>query len=232
MPPKTMLVIGAHLDDTEYGAGGLIVQAVRRGWRVVSIVLCGDHGSWQPTLGREDMVRDRLLEVSAIMGVEKTFFGTRYHRLWYNEEEVQRLAQIVAEMQPDLGLVPWPHDHWPDHVAAGKIGLHAMRFPHSLRATLQPVSRILMYEAGPRQADVAVPFRPNLYVDITNEIDRACESLHEIDEIVADQAIAGLSSHEQDKRAKSLLRGTECGVAYAEAFVALQVWPQDILGSA
>ncbi len=229
MAEKTLLAIGAHHDDTEYACGGLIVQAVRRGWRVVSVDMCGDHGSWQPTVGREDAVRDRLLEVSAIMGVEKRFFGWRYHHLYYEEEAVQRLAQLVADLQPDLGLIHWPHDYWPDHVAAAKIGLHAMRFPHSLRVNLEPVPRILMFETGPNQTDPAVAFRPDVYVDITNEIDRACESIHELDEIASGEPIEGPSAHELDKRAKSRLRGGECGVAYAEAFVAVQNWPQNIV---
>jgi N-acetylglucosamine malate deacetylase 1 len=228
MAEKTLLAIGAHHDDTEYAASGLILQAMRKGWHVVSLTLCGDHNSWQPTSGREDEVRVGLLNVSAIMGVEKRFLGWRYHHVYYNEEAVQEVTQIVADLQPDLGLIHWPHDYWPDHAAAGKIALHAMRFPHSLRINLTPVPRILMFETGANQTDPAVAFRPDVYLDISNDIERVGEIIHEIDEIAGGQPIEGQSTHEQDKRAKSRLRGVECGVAYAEAFVAVQKWLQEI----
>lgn len=225
----TLLAVGAHHDDTEYAAAGLILQAVRRGWHVVCVDLCGDHGSWQPTAGRVDEVRDRLLEVAAIMGVQKRFYGWRYHHLYHDEDSVRTLAELVAELQPDLGLIHWPHDYWPDHAAAGRIGEHALRFPHSLRPDLKSVPRILMYETGANQTDPAVTFRPDVYVDISAEMDRVGEIIHDIDAIASGAPIDGPSGHETDKRAKARLRGAECGVMYAEAFVAVQKWPQDIL---
>lgn len=229
MSEKTLLAIGAHHDDTEYACGGLIVQAVRRGWRVVSVDMCGDHGSWQPTVGREDEVRDRLLEVSAIMGVEKRFFGWRYHHLYYEEEAVQRLAQLVGDLQPDLGLIHWPHDYWPDHEAAGKLGKHALWFPHGLFRDAKLNTKLLAYEAGANQTDPAVPFRPDVYVNISDVMDQVREVIRRIDEIVSGAPVKAPSGHELDKAARSRLRGSECGVAYAEAFVALKKWPQEIL---
>lgn len=229
MPNKTLLAIGAHHDDTEYAAGGLILQAVRRGWRVVCVDLCGDHGSWQPTVGRIDQVRDGLLEIAAIMGVEKRFYGWRYHHLYHDEDAVRTVAELVAELQPDLGVIHWPHDYWPDHAAAGRLCEHALRFPHSLRVDLKPVPRILLYEAGANQTDPAVTFRPDVYIDISSEMDRVSEIIHDLDEVASGQPIDGPSGHEIDKRAKARLRGAECGVMYAEAFVAVQKWPQEIL---
>jgi LmbE family N-acetylglucosaminyl deacetylase len=229
MSAKTLLAVGAHHDDTEYAAGGLILQAVHQGWRVVLVDLCGDHSSWEPTAGREDEVRAGLLAIAADMGVEKRFYEWRYHHLYHEERTVEIIAELVAELQPDLGLIHWPHDYWPDHAAAGRLCQHALRFPHALRPGLQPVPRILMYETGANQTDPAVTFRPDVYIDVSAEMDRVCAIIHRLDEVASGQPIAGPSSHEQDKRAKSRLRGAECGVMYAEAFAAVQKWPQDIL---
>ncbi len=229
MSHKTLLAIGAHHDDTEYAGGGLILQAVRRGWRVVLVGLCGDHSSWEPTAGREAEVRQGLLDLAADMGVEKRFYDWRYHHVNHAEHAVELIAELVVELRPDLGLIHWPHDYWPDHAAAGRLSQHAMRFPHALRPGLRGVPRILMYETGANQTDPAVTFRPDVYIDITAQVDQACANIHRLDEIAGGKPIAGDSGHEIDKRARSRLRGAECGVMYAEAFVAVQKWTQDIL---
>lgn len=237
MSTKTLLAIGAHHDDTEYAGGGLILQAVRKGWRVVCVDLCGDHGSWEPTAGREEEVRRSLHDLAASMGVEKRFYDWRYHHVYHEERAVELMAELVAELQPDLGLIHWPHDYWPDHAAAGKLSQHALRFPHSLgpdraRAlghALRSVPRILMYEAGANQVDPAVTFCPDVYVNISAEMDQVCANIHRLDEIAGGKPLEGASGHAIDKRAKSRLRGAECGVTYAEAFVAVQKWPQELL---
>ncbi|MEN6301085.1 MAG: PIG-L deacetylase family protein [Armatimonadia bacterium] len=229
MERKTLLVVGAHHDDCEYAAGGLILKAVQRGWRVVLVDMCGNHDSWKPTAGRQDEVRAALLELAAEMGAEKRFFDYGYHQIRYNDEAIRLLTDLVVEVQPDMGLLQWPHDYWPDHEACGKVGKHALWFTHGLYPDAKVTPKLLWYEAGPNQVDPAVPFRPDVYVDITDVKDEACRIIHRLDEIASGQTYSGITGHEQDKTARSRLRGGECGVVYAEAFMSLRKWPQDIL---
>ena len=56
MDKKKILIIGAHMDDCEIGAGGLITKAVRKGHRVVLVNVASDHSTWGPTKGREEKV--------------------------------------------------------------------------------------------------------------------------------------------------------------------------------
>jgi LmbE family N-acetylglucosaminyl deacetylase len=170
-----------------------------------------------------------MLEIARDLGVEKRFYHYGYHQVRYNDEGIRLLTDLVVEVEPDLVLTHWPFDFWPDHEATGKLARHTVRFPHGLHrdTTLSP--RLFNFEAGANQVDPSVPFQPDIYIDITEEMDQVCEVIHRLDEVADGQTIAGPSGHELDKRAKSRLRGSECGVAYAEAFLALKKSPQDIL---
>lgn len=229
MSDKTMLVIGAHHDDCEYAAGGLILKAVSRGYRAVLTTLTGNHSSWKPTAGRSEEVRQGLLRIAQDMGVEKRFYDWGYHQIRYNDEAIRVLTELAVEVKPRIALIHWPHDYWPDHEAAGKVGKHAVWFAHGLFRDVALDTRLFAFEAGANQTDPAVPFRPDTFVDISDVMDRVREVIRRIDGVIAGKESTGPSCHELDKAAKCRLRGSECGVAYAEAFVALKKRPQDIL---
>lgn len=230
MSQKTLLVVGAHHDDCEYAACGLILKAVKKDWRVVLITLTGDHSSWKATMGREQAVRAGLLNLAKEMGVEKRFFNWGYHELYYNREGVNIIG-LALELKPKLALIHWQYDYWPDHEAAGKLAKHALRFPtrEFVKKGAENDPLILTFEAGPNQSDAAVQFRPDVYIDISDELDEAARVMHRLDEVVGGKSYDKETGHEMDKRAKARLRGSECGRFYAEAFVSFKKIPHDIL---
>ena len=234
MVRRTLLAISAHHDDCEYAAGGLMLQAAARGWRVVSVTLAGDHDSWEATAGRPDAVRRELLQIAREMKVEKRFYSWSYHQVLHQEEFVRPLMELAEELKPRLALIHWPHDHWTDHEAAGQISKHALWFPSKAwggAAGRERKPRLLFFETGPNQSDGAVPFRPDTYVDITREMDQVARIVHRLDEVVHGRRLKGQTGHEEDKRARARLRGAECGVRYAEAFVALPKATQNLLSA-
>lgn len=225
------MVVGAHHDDCEYGAGGLILKAVKKGWRVVLLTLAGDHSSWKPTMGREQTVRDGLLNIAQEMGVEKRFYDRGYHKLYYGSDLVNSICDTALELKPQLALIHWQYDYWPDHEAAGKSAKHALWFPAGefVKQGMEKVQQILAFEAGPNQNDVAVQFRPDVYIDVSDEMNEVARVLHRLDEVITGKTIDEETDHEIDKRSKARLRGSECGCAYAEAFLALKKIPREIL---
>jgi LmbE family N-acetylglucosaminyl deacetylase len=232
MDAKTLLVIGAHHDDCEYGAAGLALKAVARGYRVVMVTLAGDHASWKPTSTRLLAVRQGLLDIARDMGVEKRFYDWAYHSVLYDEKGLRALTELVEELDPAIALAQWPYDYWPDHEAAGRLSRHALWFPSRAfggRGGRDSRPRVFFYEAGAGQSDPAVPFRPDTYVDITAEMDRVNRIIRRLDEVASGRAYDAPTSHELDKQARARLRGSECAVAYAEAFLAMRKAVQDIL---
>ena len=56
MDKKTILVIGAHMDDCEIGVGGLIIKAVRKGHQVILVNVASDYSTWCVTKRRKKEV--------------------------------------------------------------------------------------------------------------------------------------------------------------------------------
>ncbi len=164
--PGTILAVGAHMDDCENGAGGVILDAVQRGWRVVVVTVVSDFSTWAPTVGREDQVRQELLDLADRFGYEKRFLDYAYHQVEPNIQLKRRIAAIYDEVSPQIGLVHCPEDHWPDHRATGIAAKDAMIFAHGLSGNLQAprCERIFGYSSTPHQM---VSFEPDFYHDVT-----------------------------------------------------------------
>jgi len=121
------LVIGAHPDDNEFGAGGTIAKLARQGWQITFIICTnGNKGSHDPDMSsyRLSEVREgEQREAAARLGVEKVIF------LRNNDGELEptlalrsELALYIRHFKPHAVFT---HDPWkqymlhPDHRAVG-----------------------------------------------------------------------------------------------------------------
>ena len=125
--PMRALVIGAHPDDNEFGAGGTVAKLARQGWQVIFIICTnGNKGSHDP-----DMTSYRLSEVreaeqraaAEALGVERVIF------LRNNDGELEptlalraELALYIRHFKPHYVFTHDPWKHYmlhPDHRAVG-----------------------------------------------------------------------------------------------------------------
>src|SRR5579862_584851 len=164
--PKTFLAIGAHMDDCEIGAGGVLIQAARAGHRVVIVTVVSDYTSWQETLGREAKVKQQLLDLAKRFGFEKRFLDYPYHQIDGGDLDLKKkLAEIYIELKPDAAFIHHHEDHWPDHVACARASHDAFLFSHGLTKDLniQRCPLIYAYTVSPMQT---YRFEPDAYYDV------------------------------------------------------------------
>ena len=152
------------------------------------------------------------------------------HRFDVDQRTKKAVAEVVAEVKPDVGFLMWFHDRHHDHEVAATLSQVALLHGDRLldKGPFQSARAVYAYDNGPRHT---IGFEPNTFVDITAEWRTAAEWLgrfmallrnQKYDKDMADSAVRA-------KEALASYRGQTCGVRYAEAVWALTPAPHDLL---
>jgi LmbE family N-acetylglucosaminyl deacetylase len=196
------LVITAHPDDLDFGAGGTIAQWTARGISV-SYCICtdGDQGGFDPAEPRENIPGIRQREQRAageVLGVsEITFLGYRDGWLTPSFELRKDLVRAIRRARPQRVLIQSPERNWtriqashPDHLAAGEAAIQAI-YPDARNAFAWPE---LLSDEGlepwtVREVWVMAIENPTHFVDISSTFDQ---------KIAALRAHASQTAHESE----------------------------------
>jgi LmbE family N-acetylglucosaminyl deacetylase len=226
---KTLLAIGAHYDDCVFGVPGIMLQGVRKHYRVVILTLIGDYTNWSPIGDRHGEMIEATTEINRQYGVETRYLDFRSHLFDVNNETKRAVAAAVAEIQPDIALYLWRHDHHDDHEVASQLSKIALRYASPLlekRPFKSP--RVYAYDNGPRHT---IGFEPDTFVNVSDEWPAAIDWLGKTMAFVRNEAYdpKRRDGSQQAKEALALYRGKTCGVAYAEALRGVVPSPREIL---
>lgn len=227
---KTILAIGAHYDDCVFGIPGILLQAVRKHYRVVVLSIIGDYSNWTPVKGREKKFLDGTIEISRELGVEMRFLRYASHRFDVTEETKRDVAKVVAEVQPDIGFMLWFRDRHHDHEVAATLSQIALQHGDRLfdNRPFKSPRAIYAFDNGPRHT---IGFEPNTFVDVSADWQTANDWLGRFMALVANKLYdpKSLDGAQRAKEALASYRGQTCGVRYAEALWSLTVGPREIL---
>lgn len=208
---KTIVAIGAHLDDIELAAGGTLAKAVREGHDVYMIVM--SQSGYTDFNGKVMRTNETAIQegknAAKVLGCKELEILDFCNKdIAYDSSTVEAIEKRLIKYQPDIIFTHWPFDTHQDHVAVGKSTISAAR----------RFNTIYFYEPISPSGRSYVGFRPQLYVDITDVIDRK---------------IAALDEHATEKNkygdywirgveARAAFRGYEMGRMYGEAFEVLR----------
>ncbi len=193
--PLSVLAIGAHPDDIEIGAGGLLLQLAGRPLQVRYVLLTG-------TAERHAEARAaaRAFLPDADVDVETHQLPEgRLPAAWAEAKEI--LERVARSCTPDVILAPSADDAHQDHRTVGEIILTVFRD-----------QLYLAYEIPKWDGDLS---RPSVYLPLPVEVaQRKVELLHKCypsqrgRDWWDDEVFLGLAR----------LRGMECRARYAEAY--------------
>ncbi|MDQ8203032.1 PIG-L family deacetylase [Pelagicoccus sp. SDUM812003] len=123
---KTILAIGAHPDDIEFGAGGILLKEKESGARLQLLVCSkGESGS----NGTPDQREAECRAASTQLGAELQFLDLGGDGLMERGKEgALSIARVIRSLRPDIVLAPsLVENQHPDHAVIGNLVRDAAR---------------------------------------------------------------------------------------------------------
>ena len=212
MVKKNILAVGAHADDVEIGCGGTIAAHVKKGDRVIVLIMT--ESFFTNYDGKVLRTRaEGLIEEECsvkILGAELINLGFKTKEVPYSGESVEAINKIIDDYNIDFIYTHWYHDTHQDHRRTTQSVLSAGRY----------VKNILMYEPEYPAGRSYSGFHNQYYVDISKTIDIKMDSLRVHTSQVKKYGDDFLKAVE----ARARHRGYEVGNKYAECFEVLRLF--------
>ncbi len=212
-PTNTLMLVGAHHDDNEGNAGGLIARHRAAGWRVISVVMTnGQWGNGRFDDANIEVRNQESRDAAKVLDMETIFMGFTEAGFRSTPEAVDALVEVVVEHRPQVIITHPPQDYHFDHESTSRCVLEAVELcGYADKAHPLTPPRLYCCDAFYR------PFEPDVYVDITEQLERksraqACHRSQIPADLAESDTIVGLAT----TRARH--RGFEAAVRYAEVF--------------
>ncbi|MEX2289510.1 MAG: PIG-L deacetylase family protein [Mycobacteriales bacterium] len=147
--PSRAVVVGAHPDDADFGAGGLLALWAGQGCDITVVcVTDGDGGGFDATVPREQVPRIRRAEQQAaadILGATRCVFLGRPDGFVAADRDLRReLTRVLRTVRPEAVVTHAPERNYrfvfmyhPDHLATGAATLAAV-YPDARNAFAFP----------------------------------------------------------------------------------------------
>jgi len=176
-----VLVVTAHPDDVDFGAGGTVARWAAAGVAVTyAIATDGQAGGADPTVPRDAMPGIRRAEqraAAAALGVDDVrFLGYVDGELTVTQDLRRDISRVIRQVRPDRMLIQSPERNWdrigashPDHLAAGEAALQAV-YPDARNPFAHPslLADEGLAEWAVKEVWVMASPRPTVTLDITD----------------------------------------------------------------
>jgi LmbE family N-acetylglucosaminyl deacetylase len=217
---ERVLAVVAHPDDAELLCAGTLARARDDGATVGLCVLCrGDKGQPARPIANLAAVRRKEMATSAkLLGAELFFCGQPDGALQDVTAARLKLVEVYRRFKPTLALAHAAEDYHPDHRAASAL---------AEAVSWLCASRGVKSHSPPLAASPALwwmdtlnmnGFVPGFYVDISRYLESKARMLACHRSQLQRGGDADFSSLTDLMRAQAQTRGSQAGVAAAEAF--------------
>lgn len=167
---KNILIVGAHYDDAELGAGGTAARLASQGKNVYKLTLTDNvtkSSHLHINVDYETSVKESALACE-VLGIKEIteFSPVPCTKLVYSTEMMQAIEDIIYKYDIDTVFMHYLDDLNQDHIEASKLCLTAARH----------CKNIFYY-----QSNLYLPphqFTPTYFVDISEFMDKKKEALY------------------------------------------------------
>jgi LmbE family N-acetylglucosaminyl deacetylase len=220
-----ILVVAPHADDETIGAGGTIARRAAEGHEVHVAVVTSELHEPQPQSPRPlgDRLRTETRRAIEVLGVHRLHFEVvptnllADHSVW---DLNRTIGALIEKIQPDILYAPFPFDLHKDH----REVFHALSAAwRRSTAVGRKVRAVYCYEVQSEtscNSSQLEGFTPNAWVDVSAHLDTKMRALacYESQLRPAPDACSI-----EAVRALAVWRGSQQGMAAAEAFVTIRL---------
>lgn len=215
-----VLVISPHPDDETLGAGGTLLKAKEEENKIYWLNMT----SKKEELGyTAEEIKDRKQQIKEITqfyqfdDVLDLQLSPAKLDQYHSAEIIKKISDYVAKIKPNMLILPDYNDAHSDHRHTFEWGYAATKiFRH-------PYVKCIVTVEIPSETDFGKPmhpFTPNMYIDITNYLDKKIEAMKiyrtEIGEHPFPRSLKNIEAH-------GIMHGASAGVMYAEAFRVVKI---------
>jgi hypothetical protein len=219
MKKEKILVISPHTDDELFGCGGTLLKLKKDDSKQIKLAVMSCSERFLSHLGRnvtEEEQWEEFSECAEMISTEapvKLDSSTRLEEI-PSYKIVRWLDSLILDYKPTTIFIPEPSYHQ-EHQLVYKTAIAACRPTFGDRN----IENILLYEiptstwGGPDSF-----FKPNIYVDITDHIDKKIEIFKKNYKVQYTEKKRNLLG-EKGIKSHAMYRGIESSQEYSESFM-------------
>lgn len=218
---RDVMVIAPHPDDETLGCGGTLLKHIHAGdrvhWVIFTSVTTEQGFSEERVRSRSDEI-DRVALAYGFASVHRLGFPTMTLDTIPKSDLVGALGAVVTAVGAEILYVPYRNDAHSDHAAVFDAAAScAKTFRYPSVKSVRAYETLSETEFGIRPDDPG--FRPNLFVEVVPFFDRKLEIMNIF---ASELGVFPFPRSELILRSLASLRGSQSGVAAAEAFMLLK----------
>jgi len=172
-----ILAFGAHPDDVECAASGVVLKHLTLGKTVAIIdMTAGEMG----TFGTSKTRKQEANEASKVLGIQyREQLGLQDGGIENNEVNRFKVIQAIRKYQPEIVLANAIHDRHPDHAIAAKLVADAS-FLSGLKKKITFNDDVIQKHWRPKAVYHYIQdyyIKPDFVIDISSEMDNKIKAI-------------------------------------------------------
>lgn len=170
-----VLAFGAHPDDVEACAAGLLLMAKKQGMSTgITDLTRGEASNFGSAIERDKEAKKagRILKLDF-----RTNLKIRDEHVFVNDQNLEKAVHVIRQCRPSILILPYFNDLHPDHATTGIIGEKAaffakiQKYSSHIKLPAHQVSLVLFYM-------LHTEFNPSFVLDITSEYKQKVKAIH------------------------------------------------------